>query len=68
MNYAAATLESEDEAAAFRIYVTDAIYSTGMTGMQQRYYDILHPNIIEKSGDEIAQEVITKLKLKVKEG
>lgn len=50
----------------YRIYVTDALYCMGNSGrMAKRYYDCLHPKKEDdRTGDEIAADVINKLGLK----
>lgn len=55
---------------AYRIFVTDALYESAdhmRIVPQGRYYDVIHPQRVEKrSGEEIAQEIIEKAGLVVK--
>ena len=60
-----ATADKEEKTAAYRIYVTDAIYSMEI-GHRSRYYDMVYrpvskPEIVSnKSGDEMVDEFVKK--------
>lgn len=69
-----ARLEKQAKANAFRIYVTDALQViaentakiNGGKTLKKRYYDLLHPQPVDnRSGEEIALDVIKKLGLEV---
>ena len=53
--------------AKYRIYVTDSLYFQAEDKrLNVRYYDILFPPKIDnRSGDEIAMDVISSMNLKV---
>ena len=64
MRYVVARLEQEYRDLAYRIYVTDSL--RGITGMDARFSDLIFGNKEEeKSGDEIAAEVIASLGLNI---
>lgn len=64
MRYVVARLEQEYRDLAYRIYVTDSL--RGITGMDTRFSDLIFGNKEEeKSGDEIAAEVIASLGLNI---
>lgn len=64
MRYVVARLEQEYRDLAYRIYVTDSL--RGITGMDTRFSDLIFRNKEEeKSGDEIAAEVIASLGLNI---
>lgn len=64
MRYVVARLEQEYRDLAYRIYVTDSL--RGITGMDTRFCDLVFGNKEEeKSGDEIAAEVIASLGLNI---
>ena len=51
---------------AWRYYVTDALRT--LAGMKRRYYDIINPEPADdRSGDEIAREIMAGMGLKVVE-
>lgn len=61
-------LDEQEDTAAYRIYVTDCLAALCQTN--KRYYDIVYdtrPKVTEdsRSGEEITQEIITRLGLKV---
>lgn len=54
---------------AYRIFITDALYKDAdhmIIPARKRWYELIHPEIITKSGDEIAADVIAKAGLVVK--
>lgn len=55
------------EEVAYRIYVTDSLfYSAENKKLVKRYIDIINPRPVDnRSGDEIALDVINRLGLKV---
>lgn len=64
MRYVVARLEQEYRDLAYRIYVTDSL--RGITGMDTRFCDLVFgKKEDEKSGDEIAAEVIASLGLNI---
>lgn len=64
MRYVVARLEQEYRDLAYRIYVTDSL--RGITGIDTRFSDLIFGNKEEeKSGDEIAAEVIASLGLNI---
>lgn len=64
MRYVVARFEQEYRDLAYRIYVTDGL--RGITGMDTRFSDLIFGNKEEeKSGDEIAAEVIASLGLNI---
>lgn len=53
---------------AYRVYMSDCVSTivNSMGGKAKRFYDIVHPGAKdERSGDEIADDVIKRLGLKV---
>lgn len=59
-------LADSEDTAAYRIYVTDCL--RGLTQADKRYWDIVYADTKKepekaKTGDEIAADVISKLKL-----
>ncbi len=64
MRYVVARFEQEYRDLAYRIYVTDGL--RGITGMDTRFCDLVFgKKEDEKSGDEIAAEVIASLGLNI---
>lgn len=69
MRYAVAKLEEERETTAYRVYIADCLYSTGLTGVKERYWSWTRHKTQSKdtrTGDEIAFDVIKKAGLKFK--
>lgn len=65
----------EQHAETYRVYVSDALRIIsentarfgGGTFVKQRYYDVINPpRADERSGDEIAEDIIKRAGLKVK--
>ena len=69
MRYAKARLDKEYRDEAYRIYVTDSIHLLGKnTGsyISKRYSEMFNaPSEPQKTGDEIAEEIVNKYGLKV---
>ena len=42
MNYAVSRLEEERETTAYRVYITDCLYSSGRTNIKERWWDWIH--------------------------
>ena len=71
MRYVMARLEQDRREVTYRYYVTDALYAdSNNKSMRLRYVDILNGKSApqdNRSGDEIAAEVIAKAGLILKE-
>ena len=67
MRYVRAKYIEYMESKAYRIYISDTLYYyTDNKRLQNRYVDLLKPKKVDnRSGDEIALDVITRLNLKV---
>lgn len=65
MRYVLAELEKEQRTEAYRIYITDSMYYKAQNKyITVRYYDLLQPKELDdRTGDEIAQDVINRLGL-----
>lgn len=65
-----AVLRELQEQAAFRIYVTDALYAMGNNQrMIKRYADVIKPRKIDRrSAQEIADDIVNRCGLKQKSG
>jgi hypothetical protein len=53
------------EEVAYKMYITDSIYYYNQQkALNVRYYDIIHQSqkVDERTGDEIALDIITRLK------
>lgn len=59
-------LHGLQEQAAFRVYITDALYAMGDNKrMTQRYADLIKPRKVDRrSADEIADDIIRRCGLK----
>lgn len=73
--YASARLEEDIRREVYEVYVTDALRhiteNTARFGggqfMKSRYYDSIHPQpVSDKSGEEIAADIIRRAGLKMK--
>lgn len=68
MRYVEARVEQNYRDEAYRIYITDSLQNIPQDKyLSKRYYDIMHPINDDRSGDEIAADVITKIGLKFDE-
>lgn len=67
MRYAESKYLTQQRDWAYRFYIADSLWlSAENKKLSKRLSDILSPQIIDnRSGDEIAQDVIEKLDLKV---
>ena len=66
MRYAISKYKKEQEEMAYRIYMTDSLYYRAQNQyMNVRYYDLLNRKIDNRSGDEIATDVIHKIGLRL---
>ena len=67
MRYVKAKWQDRQQDFAYRIYITDSLYYMGRNQMlEKRYYDVIHPPKVDnRSGNEIAMDVIQRLGLKV---
>lgn len=67
MRYVEAKRIEQQETYAYRIYITDSLfYQAQQQRLTSRYVDIIKPQKIDnRSGDEIALDVIERLGLKV---
>lgn len=67
MRYVEARVEQNYRDEAYRIYVTDSLQNIPQEKyLSKRYYDIICPIQDNRSGDEIAADVINKLGLQFK--
>lgn len=67
MRYVRAVLEADTEALAYRIYVTDSLYSAGNNKrLTQRWYDLIRKPQEQINADDIAMDIIERMGLKVK--
>ena len=66
MRYAMATYRQERDDQAYRIYVTDSLYFQGQNKyLNVRFSDLIKPKEVdERTGNEIALDVIRKLNLR----
>ena len=71
MRYVSARLEQELREVTYRYYITDALYAQGENRrMKHRFVDIISGKVKPpdtRSGDEIAEDVIKRAGLKIKE-
>lgn len=71
MHYAVAKLDEQKETTAYRVYVTDCLYYSGMADVKERFWDWIHKKPQSKDtriGDEIAFDIIKRMGLKAKGG
>lgn len=68
MRYVRAKLKEKQLDLAYRIYVTDSMFYYGENKrLNVRYKELVYPEQIDnRTGDEVALELIKKLGLKVK--
>ena len=67
MRYAISRYFTYQKELAYRIYVTDELFYSGHNKTHtERWYERYLPPKIEKTGEEIAREVIKKAGLKIK--
>lgn len=71
LKYTAAVQQEEERAAAYRVYMSDGLYSMGL-GHKERYYNMIYkPQKIQTaslSGDDIIDDIIKRHKIKIIEG
>ena len=67
MRYVKCKWQERQQDLTYRIYITDSLYCIGRNKMlEKRYYDVINPPKIDnRSGNEIAVDVIQRLGLKV---
>ena len=67
MRYVLAKFKQKNDDQAYRIYVTDALYASGNNkAMSKRYFELIKPEMTcNRSGDDVALDVIKRLGLKV---
>lgn len=70
MRYVVARYNSIQREEAYRIYISDTLYHQGRQEcLTKRYADIIglgHEETDERSGNEIAEDIISRMGLKVK--
>ena len=69
MRYISACFVNHCETEIYRIYVTDMLYHRAQRKtLTVRYEDVIHPKPVDnRTGDEIAEDVIKRLGLRIKE-
>ena len=71
LKYTAAVQQEEERAAAYRVYMSDGLYSMGL-GHKDRYYNMIYkPQKIHTyslSGDDIINDIITRHHIKIIKG
>lgn len=67
MRYVTARFNNEQRELAYRIYVTDSLQLIPQNSYRtQRFYDLTEKEVDNRTGDEIALDVIKKAGLKLK--
>jgi hypothetical protein len=71
LKYVAAVQQEEERAAAYRVYMSDGLYSMGL-GHKERYYNMIYKPKKNKtasmSGDDIVNDIIRRHNIKIIEG
>lgn len=67
MRYAISRYNEKKRDDAYRYYITDSIfYYAQNKALKSRFYDLLNMKIDNRSGDEIAADVISRAGLSIK--